>query len=115
SGGSLNNWEAIRCYNCVSDEIAIDGVPDGGYVLVTINNNTIGKDVWFDDIDIIHQPSKVIEENHYYPFGLTISNVAAGSVEQPHKYQGIELEKNFGLEMFDFHARQYDPQLGRTW
>ncbi len=53
--------------------------------------------------------------NHYYPFGLTVSNGAMGMTEQPLKYQTKELEKSFGLEMYDFHARMYDPQLGRTW
>jgi RHS repeat-associated protein len=34
---------------------------------------------------------------------------------QPYKYEGKELEKSFGLEMYDFDARMVDPQLGRTW
>ena len=54
-----------------------------------------------------------MEENHYYPFGLTISSAAAGGVPNKYKFGGKELEQSFGLELYDFHARQYDPQLGR--
>jgi RHS repeat-associated protein len=30
-------------------------------------------------------------------------------------YQGKELQDELGLEIYDFHARGYDPMLGRTW
>ncbi|RZJ80637.1 MAG: RHS repeat-associated core domain-containing protein, partial [Chryseobacterium sp.] len=86
-----------------------------GFVVVYVDNQTIGKDVWFDNVQILHYNTRVLEENHYYPFGLTVSASAMGTTEQPLKYQGKELENSFGLEMYDFTARMYDPQLGRTW
>lgn len=55
---------------------------------------------------------------YYYPFGLTVGVGQTGQgnlPNQPYKYQGKELEKSFGLEMYDFGARMIDPQLGRTW
>ncbi len=64
---------------------------------------------------MLHYNTKVLEENHYYPFGLTLTSNAASIIEQPHKYQTKELEKSFGIETYDFHARMYNPQLGRTW
>lgn len=54
----------------------------------------------------------MLEEDHYYPFGLTLSQNAAGN-EQPYKLTTKELEKAFDLNMYDFGARQYDMQLGR--
>ncbi|RYF09140.1 MAG: RHS repeat-associated core domain-containing protein [Flavobacteriales bacterium] len=84
-------------------------------MVVYVDNQTIGKDVWFDNVQVLHYNTRVIEENHYYPFGLTVSASAMGMTEQPLKYNGKKLEKSFGLEMYDFTARMYDPQLGRTW
>lgn len=84
-----------------------------GYILVYVDNQSIGRPVWFDNINIEHYNSEVLEENHYYPFGLTLTASAGGGNSQPYKYNGKELEKSFGLEMYEYGARQYDPQLAR--
>ena len=82
----------------------------------------------------------ILEENHYYPFGLQHKNynsditkidllpqqnnekglkeAAPPSVplQNPgymYKYNGKELQTEFGVEMYDFGARNYDPALGR--
>jgi RHS repeat-associated protein len=57
---------------------------------------------------------EVVAENHYYPFGLTLSTIEDQNVtKNPLKYQGIELEKHFGLETYETFYRGLDPQLGR--
>src|SRR5690606_14839706 len=54
------------------------------------------------------------EETHYYPFGLPMaSSAAADFMPNRHRYQGNEYRKEAGLNWMDFHARQYDPQIGR--
>jgi RHS repeat-associated protein len=40
------------------------------------------------------------------------SAIAAGV--QPCKYTGKELDREAGLDLYDFAARQLDPALGRT-
>ncbi|GEM_PF-3325203 len=84
-----------------------------GILIVYVDNQTMGKDVWFDNVQVLHYNTQVLEENHYYPFGLTVSTSAMGITEQKYKYQGIELEKNFGLETYETYYRGLDPQLGR--
>ena len=65
---------------------------ESGFVVVYVDNQTMGKDVWFDNVQVLHYNTKVLEENHYYPFGLTTSATAMGTTKQPYKYQGIEFD-----------------------
>jgi len=84
-----------------------------GYVIVYVDNQTIGKDVWFDDVQVLHYNTRVLEENHYYPFGLTVATEAMGVTAQPLKYNGKELETTFDLQTYEYGARQYNSQIGR--
>lgn len=77
---------------------------------------------------------KIIEENHYYPFGLKHTNYNSDvllysksssgtgklkptpvAVEPSYKYKfnGFELQDELGLNWYDYQARNYDPALGR--
>lgn len=91
-------------------------VSDGpGYIMVYVDNQSIGKDVWFDNVRIQHYRGEVLEENHYYPYGLTLqTSQAAGAADQPYKLTTKELEKHFDLNTYDFGARAY-PMDGVTW
>jgi RHS repeat-associated protein len=61
----------------------------------------------------------VIEESHYYPFGLKHSGynnylLTSGNTEaQKYKYQGQERQDELGLNWDSFKWRNYDPALGR--
>ncbi len=111
-------WELLNPGNICNCTIGPAGGVggSGGYILVYIDNQSIGKSVWFDDVHIEHFTSKVLEETHYYPFGLTVGIDQAGQPGlpgQPFKYNGIGLEKHFGLETYETFYRGLDPQLGR--
>jgi RHS repeat-associated protein len=56
----------------------------------------------------------IMQGQHYYPYGKVNEYEGAGSPSfQPYKFGGKEHEPMFGLNLLDFHARQYDPVLGR--
>jgi RHS repeat-associated protein len=64
--------------------------------------------------------SEIIEENHYYPYGLKMrgfnTNVSSlgNSLAQKYRFNGMELDESFEvLNTYDFGARNYDPALGR--
>ena len=58
-------------------------------------------------------------QNNYYPFGLkhqgynSIANNNRNEAAEKYKYGGKEWNEELGLNLYDFHARNYDPAIGR--
>jgi RHS repeat-associated protein len=83
--------------------------------------------------DPVTNALRVIEENHYYPFGLKHNNYnsdtkmyvkeneilkvkpvpALFKTSYGYKFGGKELQEELGLSTYDFGARNYDPAIGR--
>jgi RHS repeat-associated protein len=53
---------------------------------------------------------------HYYPFGMLMEGIGTAAVTQnKYKYNGKEMNEDFGLNLSDYGARWYDAALGRWW
>ncbi|SEW36240.1 RHS repeat-associated core domain-containing protein [Chitinophaga sp. YR573] len=89
-----------------------------GFLYIYTNNES-GSDVFFDNLVVVHNGGPVLEETHYYPFGLAmagISNHALKGLNYPEnhrKYNGIEYTDDLDLDVYDAQFRNLDPQLGR--
>jgi RHS repeat-associated protein len=61
--------------------------------------------------------TEILNEYHYYPFGMNMAydwtnNVA---IDNKYQYNGKEMNDDFGLNWNDYGFRWYDAVLGRWW
>ncbi|WP_375303739.1 RHS repeat domain-containing protein [Niastella sp. OAS944] len=90
--------------------------PKNGYVFVYCSNES-QHNVYFDNLQVFHNRGPILEETHYYPFGLTMSGIsskAAGGVDNRYRFnRGTELNTSFGINLYETKFRGLDPQIGR--
>src|SRR5690606_37986839 len=138
AGGELNFFPHPEGY--VSVKRGGRTAPDGsqGYVFNYVYNYTdhLGNIRVSYSKDPQTNQLKILEENHYYPFGLKHSVYSAGRLrdfevdssnpeeervfltpvtktEYQYKYNGQEWQDELGLNMYAMDLRQYDPAIAR--
>jgi len=92
-------------------------VPKNGYLYVYVSNES-NTNVFFDNLQVFHTRGALLEETHYYPFGLTMAGISAkalnfGSIEAKQKFVGQELDEEMDINWYQFAYRNHDPQIGR--
>jgi len=92
-----------------------------GFLYIYTSNET-SQDVYFDNLVVTHNGGPVLEETHYYPFGLTMAGISSNALkgtnypENRFKYNGgTELNLSLDLNWYETDFRGYDPQIGRFW
>jgi RHS repeat-associated protein len=94
--------------------------PKNGYAFVYLSNES-SEPVYFDNFQVVHSRGRIIEENHYYSFGLKIAAISSkklgdtneGLLQNNYQYQGSFSEMDEDIGWNDFALRNYDPQIGR--
>jgi RHS repeat-associated protein len=89
-----------------------------GFIYIYTSNES-GQDVFFDNLVVTHNGGPLLEETHYYPFGLTMAGISRNALkgamypENRKLYNGIDFSQDLDLQQYDAFYRTLDPQIGR--
>ncbi|MEI6584018.1 MAG: RHS repeat-associated core domain-containing protein [Chitinophagia bacterium] len=96
--------------------------PKNGYAYIYVSNSS-DVNVYFDNVKIAHTRGRIVEENHYYAFGLRIAAISSkklpdqtgneGNTTNSYLYNDKELFEDGDLGWYDYGFRNYDVQIGR--
>ncbi|SEL69302.1 RHS repeat-associated core domain-containing protein [Chitinophaga rupis] len=110
----------VRQVKSTPDELqtlAVDKMPieKSGFLYVYTSNET-PQDIYFDNIVVQNITGPLLEETHYYPFGLSmygITRTAPGKLQNKYLFNGIEKVSDFDIQDYSAQYRALDPQIGR--
>lgn len=88
-----------------------------GFLYVYTSNES-QQDVYFDNLMLGVSLGPVIEETHYYPFGVQMAGISSDAsspaLKNSFRYNsGAEWESELDVDQYSTFYRKYDPQIGR--
>lgn len=98
-------------------------IQKSGFLYIYLSNESAG-DMYFDNLIVQHISGPLLEETHYYPFGLTMTGISSIALkgllypENRYRYRSSdlhskEMRQGPGLDWYNEHDRMYDVQIGR--
>ena len=95
---------------------SLNNINEFTFVDCTVPDSASGYDYYYYVKDyqgnirmVLDEENNIMESNGYYPYGMPMHMGDA----QPYKYGGKELDRTNGLDLYDFGARWYAPDLPR--
>ncbi|HEY5750641.1 MAG TPA: RHS repeat-associated core domain-containing protein [Chryseolinea sp.] len=89
---------------------------EAGFLYIYVSNdNPTPVEVYFDDFKVTQTKSPVVQQDDYYPFGLTFNHYQKeNSVQNKHLFNGgSEFQTELNLGWYSTLFRIYDPAIGR--
>jgi len=91
-----------------------------GFLYIYVSNATPGWDVFFDNLSVKTYAGPMLEEDHYYPFGLAMAGISDKAIktnyaENKYRFTGQLYDDDLGWDAYQMKYRTMDPQLGRFW
>ncbi len=86
-----------------------------GYVYTYLSNEATSPiEVYFDDFTVQQIHSPVVQQEDFYPFGLSFNSYQReNSLINNYLYNGKEQINDLSLDWADYGARMYMPEIGR--
>jgi RHS repeat-associated protein len=85
------------------------------YIYVWVSNESENTEVWFDDINVIHQKTLIAQATDYEAWGGVLREQKWEDMEGKYRwaYQGKYSEFDTETSFNHYQLREYDPQIGR--
>ena len=85
---------------------------EGGYASFNSNGAVNGWHYYISDYMgnnrmVVNKNGTTEQITHFYPYGGVIGDISTNESVQKYKFEGKELDRTFGLDNYDIHARQY--------